>query len=228
MRKQKWLMASMIAAATAGCPAEDNEPMPTPLTPTARAVMAYAEASCALAFACCTDAERRGFQLTVDNEADCVGGAYFASGDAIAAAEAAIAAGTGVLDVDTASRCHDALTASIANCAEETLFDRECEGAAHAAFLAPLVDDGEACSVDIECLSGVCVDAACLSLPRLGEACSPGNCAGELLCLDGVCADPVRLDDGGACNADDQCLSSTCDQNSHVCVPFPDVCATSG
>ncbi len=75
--------------------------------------------------------------------------------------------------------------------------------------------DGEGCTVDADCASGVCEDGTCQPPPT----CSDGVRNGDETDVDcgGTC--PDDCDDGEGCMGDDDCVSGHCDPATMTCGP---------
>lgn len=101
--------------------------------------------------------------------------------------------------------------------------DNECANGACDGMGMCVLDDGQVCTLDTECLSGNCVDGRCCNSACGGtcEACDivPGVCtlvaAGNdpsNECANGACdgAGACGLDDGELCGMSGDCLSGNC------------------
>ncbi len=99
-----------------------------------------------------------------------------------------------------------------------------------------VIDSGEQCDLGVgNCPPNVCCSTSCNSNCQIIGLCSGSRtcCAssaecpgGETCCGDGVQEGAEQCDDGNRVNGD--CCSSTCQNESASCVPYPDQCGLLG
>ncbi|MCC6526470.1 MAG: hypothetical protein IT373_27730, partial [Polyangiaceae bacterium] len=199
--KPKPSSSATTAASTAATPAP-SAPPPASASAPAPAVPTIEEACARLATATC---ERhagcdQGYLLRLDyGDAETCKSAVSAQClDSARAPEAAV----GAADVQA---CADALAKT------------PCDGARPAAcrFKGKRAD-AAACSVDAQCQSGICWRGAdteacgtCKKAPVENDACKlPRDCYPDFTCTSSKCV--PRAQEGGACAADHQCITSHC------------------
>ncbi|HLV64878.1 MAG TPA: hypothetical protein VKY73_03665 [Polyangiaceae bacterium] len=87
-------------------------------------------------------------------------------------------------------------------------------------MVTPLVETGEACSYNYECVDGVCSESEgeCVALAGEDESCEDAVCdLRTTFCnADEVCE--RRYENGEACSQDLECQSGVCDAEDGICV----------
>ncbi len=89
--------------------------------------------------------------------------------------------------------------------------------------------DGNACTLNDTCQSGVCVGGNPVSCPAPAACHLPGTCSPAT----GICSNPIAANgsfcnDGNACTQTDTCQSGTCTGSNPVVCPPPDQCHAAG
>jgi len=80
-----------------------------------------------------------------------------------------------------------------------------------------LGEEGEACTVKADCVSGLeCVSGKCAKADSAGD-CSGTKCKGDETCISGSCIPNIELCGGKKCGQDETCVGTNCVNNSRVC-----------
>lgn len=84
---------------------------------------------------------------------------------------------------------------------------------------------GAACEEDFGCITGVCLAGRCENVRKTGESCAGdlgSHCDFGDTCKDGVCAPFSTRKPGEACNQDQECLFSYCNEypDGERCAPI--------
>lgn len=192
-----------------GCAASNVASEPVPEEDWVRA---YSEARCEQRFRCCTVEEREAWgalgPLSTSAE-ECVAEAVELREELFGDAERDPRAR---YDAAVAGRCVAAISALTCEEYVDALSDRGTRLAACDGLFVPTVEDGGACTVSAQCVSGFCdqpsfpEEGVCASPPTEGEPCHD-------VCADGLFCDleteicRARLADGAECVVDDYCVN---------------------
>ena len=215
--------------------------------------------ACRYNFECCTPNEREfgglsGLGGSALNEEECREELNDQFGGIFAAAAQAVDDGRATYDAEAASRCTREMQAAFDSCDSQTLLgnirndssrllflfdgsDQECIALAQRAWTRGVLDDGDACSSDVECEDfGVCnfddakgvgfeIDSGTCTAPAgSGEACTERRCGLGLVCDGAVCAPENLADNGAACISNSECESTFCTALSGECSSDGDFC----
>lgn len=192
---------------------------------------------CTKIFECCTPQERIDrlgmTSESVEQCADQSGFLGFAFG--YGQFDDSIKAGRIAVDIGMADLCLRAIRdTACGNFSALTSVDRFVPGCR--AVFAPLVDQGGDCTLDQECISGVCLTneaagtSTCQPLPTDGQACPAYRCAEGLYCDSFLFGEPTCMPQRGAgesCGDASQCESEYCAANGSgelVCQTKAAVC----
>lgn len=192
-----------------------------------------------------TDGESCATHEDCEGSSLCIGGVCRRSCNFDADCEPADSCGSGFCQrIHDECQSHDQCAGPAAACAgriSATCLGGQCQCGACAADGACGLDDGEACSGDINCANGhcVCADTSCSQRVCHAAACAcgyvaddacagpladgvddPGFCDGERSCYQATCV----LDLGVACSDDGQCASLQCECTNSTCTEK--VCAS--
>jgi hypothetical protein len=80
-----------------------------------------------------------------------------------------------------------------------------CQGLAQG-----MIADGGACTGEFDCVSGECSIGSCVPLASLGASCE-GSCKAGLRCIGTPFTCQPKVEAGGACQGDSDCISAQCD-----------------
>lgn len=187
----------------------------------AEPTVALAAAYCEKLFGCCDAGELAAAFDDQDpapaSEAECLEVMTGLVEAEVSSIQRQEAAGRVVLDLELMKPCADAL--ATAGCdtwrANGDLFRSMVDDRACAGLVRPLLEVGEACQHDRECLSTVCdeFNGACFESVGQGEPCGPALCVQPFYCGSGAGGSTCvpDLDEGDPCMADAQCPWHVCD-----------------
>lgn len=209
-------------------------------------------AECAFAFRCCLPSERNVTDLQGFRDEDSCIRETLEQGGPLAGlglrAQEVIASGNGEFDDELAEKCTKPGTDARYACDAEAVLapgaeDPACIAGAARAFVIGKVEDGDACTDDLECIDeGRCVrdgdgdeislEGKCRARSDKGDDCSERECKTGFVCTvndngDLRCAEPTLLDDGEECDDGSECASGFCNTvEERACFFTGDACAS--